>query len=198
LARRFTVMTPIVEALKGKNAVIALSIAREEGQSIVLMAVGMVAIVAMLLFVLNASITLLSYRDLNRAATNAAAAGLRGEEAGWAPVEPGRAEDAAQDVLEVELGNVRFMQEDPADVIAGLNVLVHNPAMGSGPVVVDGNVYEGPVVEVTLNAHLCPPAWSCIPVEAHGMMSIETTNDEAATATPGPTLEVTVVPTPTP
>jgi hypothetical protein len=30
------------------------------------------------------------------------------------------------------------------------------------------------------------------------MMSIETTNDEAATATPGPTLEVTVVPTPTP
>lgn len=166
----------------------------EGGQVSVMMAVGMVAVVAMLLFVLNASVTLLSYRALSRAAQDAATAALRSIEAGEQDLDEDRARAAAEDVLTVELGNVRFMQESPADVTAGLDMTVHNPTDES--VEVRGHWYYGPVVEVEIDAHLCPPFWACIGVTGRGMTSLETSQESVETATPVPTQGVDVTPTP--
>jgi hypothetical protein len=168
----------------------------EEGQTIVLASVGMVAVVAMLLFVLNASVALLSYRALNRAAQDAATAALRSIEAGTQELDEAKARDAAEDVLGVEVASIRFLQEAAADVVATLDLTVHNPT--NDTVVVDGQTYHGPVVEVGIDAHICPPVWSCVAVRGQGVTSMETTNQSATSATAVPTLAIEITPTPVP
>lgn len=168
--------------------------AEEKGQVIVMAAIGMVAVVAMLLFVLDTGVFLMSYRKLTRTAEHAATAAMRSLEAGEQELNAARAQDEAEKVLDIELGNVRFMREAPADVASTLDLMVHNPT--GDIIVVNGETYHGPVVEISLNAHLCPPVWPCIPVEVHGMTVLETTNQPAAAATPVPLEQVEITPTP--
>lgn len=166
----------------------------ETGQVLVMASIGMVALVAMLLFVINAGALLLSYRTLTRTAEHAATAAARSFEAGDQEMDESKAQDEAEKVLDIELGNVRFMQEAPADVAATLDLMVHNPT--DGTVVVNGQTYHGPVVEVSLDAHLCPPVWPCIPVEGHGMTALETSNQPVVTATSVPQELIEITPTP--
>jgi len=166
----------------------------DKGQVVVMMSVGMVAVVAVLLLVLNAAVTLLSYRALTRTAEHAATAALRSFEAGLQQVDQAKAQEEAEKVLAIELGNVRFMKETPAQVASTLDLTVHNPS--GDTVVVNGQTYHGPVVEVSLDAHLCPPVWSCIPVEGYGMTSLETTHQSIETATPVSRELIEVTPTP--
>jgi Flp pilus assembly protein TadG len=170
------------------------SVAEEKGQVLVMASIGMLALVAMLLFVINAGALLLSYRTLTRTAEHAATAAVRSLEAGDQQMDEAKAREEAEKVLDIELGGVRFMQEPPSDVAATLDLIVHNTT--NDTVVVNGQTYHGPVVEVSLDAHLCPPVWPCIPVEGHGMTALETSNQPAAVATSVPQEHIEITPTP--
>jgi len=154
---------------------------KERGQALVLVALGIVALAAMLALFVNAAAFIIGSRAVARAAEDAAVAGLRTARSGEANINATLADQQARNVLRAELGNVRFMSESPA------------AAAGSAVV----NVYAPGMVQVTANVHLCPPLWSCIPYSVNRVATLETTVNVAPAATKVPPITI-VLPTPTP
>ena len=167
-----------------------------QGQISVIMAVGIGTVITLLLFVLNVSALLSSYSALDRTVRDAATAALRTSTAGSPRVDPADAYETIEKVLSVELENVRFMRESVSELVNGFTVVVHNPSVQGGTVVVGGETYHGPVVELALDAHLCPPVFPCIAVCVRRLASLEAAGVQPPTATPVPevTIEITVTP----
>ncbi|MGD2104839.1 MAG: hypothetical protein PVJ55_06995 [Anaerolineae bacterium] len=172
--------------------------AHGRGQVVVITAVGAGAVLAVLVFLLNAAALLSSYEALDRTMQDAATAGLRSARAGSPDVDTADARAVVDRVLEVELQNVRFLQESPADLRKDAVLVVHNPPSLGASLTVDGRTYYGPVVEVGVQAHLCPPLFACIPVEVRRLAALEAETALPQTATPVPPVTVQITLTPTP
>lgn len=168
------------------------------GQVAAVVAVGAGAVIALLVFVLNAAALLSSYHTLDRTVRDAATAGLRSARAGSPNVEEADARAVVERVLAVELHNVRFLAESPGELTESAALVVHNPPAGRSTVTVDGRTYHGSVVEVALEAHLCPPVFVCVPVRVRRSAALEVEGVVPPTATPVPpvTIQITLTPTP--
>lgn len=162
------------------------------------MAVGAGAVIVLLVFVLNTAALLSSYSTLERAVVDAATAGLRSASAGSPVVDGDEARNVIDQVLGVELRNVRFLKESPAAITNDAVVEVYNPPSAGVTVTLDGRTYDGPVVEVAVDAHLCPPVFACIPVRVRRRAALEADPLVPETATPVPPVTVQITLTPAP
>lgn len=168
------------------------------GQVAVILAVGAGAAIVLLVFVLNVAALLSSTYTLDRTVRDAATAGLRSARAGSPNVEEADARAVIEQVLAVELQNVRFLAESPGGLTESAALVVHNPPPGSATVTVDGRTYHGPVVEVALEAHLCPPVFVCVPVRVRRSAALEVEGVVPRTATPVPAMTIQITLTPRP
>lgn len=119
----------------------------ESGQSLVLVAGGIVGFAILLAVVINLGIIWQARASLRLAVENATVAALRPTEAGTLNVDVSAGEALARTVLEVELGNITYLDGAPADYAAAATVQIVSPD-GVGCVMVGGVCRPG------LNSHV--------------------------------------------
>lgn len=169
----------------------------ERGQTLIIAAMAMVALIGMLLLIINAGALLLDYMALQRAAEDAALAALQPSHVGQSQLNITKAQERARDVLTMELVNLKGLQDAKAEVADSATVSVMNP-QSDGCVWIDGTCYEASVVRIVVSGDVCPPVWQCVTLQADRTVSLDAVIAEPAAATPVPGMTIQVTPTPAP
>lgn len=165
---------------------------QETGQSLVVVALGLVVLVGMFLVVINGGLLYLSRAAFESAVADAATVALRPAQAGTASVSTMQATTAARQVLAIELQNVIALRESPESVAAYAQVEIFTPGDATSCVAVGSECYYGPVVRVTGTGTLCLLVGGCFPITIQRHSALETTLVPPPPAAPIPGFKVEI------
>ncbi len=158
----------------------------EHGQTLIVIAIAMFALVAMILLILNGGTLLMQRGALDRAIRDAAIAGLRPYHAGHAEVNLSDIKKSVRHTLAVELNNVPRLQLPASQVADNAEINIYNPRNDTSCVSIGTDCVYGPVVEVIVRTVVCLPAWQCVTLTSEHKAALELVSLDMALPTPTP------------